>query len=123
MLMTRMREGCRSKFMLTNLRKSFLMIVRVKDKNIRGLVIPIPLFVISYTLNSLADLIWFGEWVFGPLIRMHLRKKGKHRWLNDVPFSVLIRQFILLIDELRKHGRLKMVEVEHDQTRVNVDLY
>ncbi len=93
--------------MLTKGRRSFFMIVSSSLNGKRRLFIPIPLFVVDVTIRSAADFIWFWEQLFGSF-RLH---------------SSYFYQLILLIQELRKYGRYRMIEIEIDNIKVLVDFY
>ncbi|MGE5582455.1 MAG: hypothetical protein ACM3X9_07935 [Bacillota bacterium] len=112
--------------------RSLFMLVRVRSGRVR-LSIPIPLFLLDQTLDAVASLVWLGE-KFCPRWTEKLHLVSQSDWLaksgrSNPPDSSPMRLAKLpracrgLIDELRRFGRWRMVEVEHGNERVYIDFF
>lgn len=107
--------------------RSHFMLIRIRPKGKRGFVIPIPLLVLDITLEAVADLAWLAD-LFLPLWRKKLENRigigsRNRNWANRVSLSTALTLCLGIIDELRKYGRWRMVEVVDGETCVYIDLY
>lgn len=99
------------------MRKSLFLVVRVKKPEMkRGLLIPLPLFVLDEVVQGLADMAELLMWLAPGLRRRVSAHLGPHpvEWIRTVAG---------IIPELRAYGRWTLVEVESANTRVYVSMY
>ena len=89
---------------------SLWMLIRVRTDRMR-LTFPLPLFVFDQALVALEDLGWLADRLFPGLAREWL---GRHpRPLPDhFELRPLIRMSRDLLNELRRYGAWRMVEVD-----------
>lgn len=106
-----------------NNRQSQLMLIRLSQRKIRRLVIPIPLFVLDLTLAAFSDLAHMGDSVISRWICKGNRSNHSTPRQSRVPVGVLFELGLQLLRELRKHGRWRVVEVQHGRVRISIDYY
>lgn len=98
-------------------RKSLFMVVHVKTSEMkRGLIIPMPLFVLDEVIRDLAGLAELVLRLAPGLERRLSARLGAHpiEW---------IRMTAGLISEMRAYGRLTLVDVETADTRIYIKMY
>lgn len=107
-------------------RRSYFVFVRIR-KNGKGFTIPIFLPVLDVTLEAVADLAWLWEKTAGVfrgkvLSQPHLSRTHKSFLTDFQPFRAvaLCRE---VIDELRRMGRWRAVEVNTGDFEITIDLY
>jgi hypothetical protein len=124
MLMMKKKEGLKLKSLLT--RPNLFLIIRIKREGRRGIVIPVPVWILEELFNTLADLSWLGEITVFRLGKSFIgNSKAKHAYEKfiDLSPSKALETFREVIGELRKHGRFRMLEVEDGKNKIYIDLY
>lgn len=104
-------------------RQSQFLLIRISQGGLRRLVIPVPLYVLDLTLTAFGDLARLVD-ALAPhrlraLRRFHPGGAGGRR----VSVEFLWTACTQLLDELRKYGRLRLVEVQAGRVRVFIDFY
>lgn len=115
--------------------RSFFMMVRIRAGKGFLIPIPIPLFLLDQTLDAVEDLAWLAEkFVIPGVVRSGNRQdqnsKSFRHWMDHPGSpSEVVKLCRRIIEELRRYGKWRMVEVEtrdpksHEQIRVYVDFF
>lgn len=111
----------RWKYMLNKDYRSLFMLIRVRLGKHKKIVIPLPLFVFEETIIAIFDLFLLPD-LFYPIWQKKLQKHMRG-WAPKVTFGQAINLLLNFFDELRKHGRWRMVEVETEKARIYIDFY
>ena len=100
-----------------------LLMVHVKLKGHRGIVIPVPLYVVDEFFEALEDLAWVAEIAlkFVPIPREDSARIDLS-WIKRISPRGIISGSHILITDLRRHRGLDVVEVETGDVRVKVHL-
>ncbi len=99
------------------------MLVRVMLHGRRRLVIPMPLYVLDTLLRAVGDLLLFCQLLL-PLCRKSLQKNlGGLKWCKGIEITMLGDMLCDSLEELRKRGRWRMVEVKNCGNEVHIDFY
>ncbi len=113
------------KYLLTRSDRNFLLIVRIKFKGKKSLTIPVSFWALEATLEALSDLAWLGEKLFLGWGRYYPKTQHNNKWmqfLTRMPVSLSIGLGVKTLQDLRKHGRFRLAEVEHENMSVYIDL-
>jgi len=100
--------------------RSLFLLVRVKPKGKMRIVVPVPLYILDATLAAISDLLWLPDLLF-PVWRKSLA--GKIKLPPGLTPGKAWNLIVELIDEVRKYGRWRMVEVENEDARIYIDFY
>ncbi|ABR50036.1 hypothetical protein Amet_3945 [Alkaliphilus metalliredigens QYMF] len=113
--------------MLTSKKTSKIMLIKVKHGKYIRLTIPIVLSVIDELIEAFEEVTW----VLKPLI-FPLKNKVIKWKLDDIVSNISIEDFSVdeifkliheLFNEVRKHGRYKMIDVDVGDIKVLVEFY
>ena len=103
-------------------RRSQFLLIRVSAGGLRRLVIPIPLYVLDLTLTAFWDLARLVDALAPNRLRV-LRGFGLGAGRQRISVEFLLTALMRLFHELRRHGRLRVVDVRAGRVRVLIDLY
>lgn len=103
-------------------RRSFLLLVHVKQKKKVGLVIPLALPVLEVTLDSLRDSLEVWESIFPELFAKMLSKLGGKAG-KKLRLSQLFTWCIRLLNELRRYGTFEFVHVDDGKNLVSIRMW
>jgi len=99
---------------MSNKRKSYFLLIRVKVKHRIGFIIPIPLMVIDEAVGAMVYM--------SSLIMLVCRL-----FCGNIKVCGLVKTFIelvpVIVSEIRHYGRLKLVEVDTEEAKVSIDFY
>lgn len=90
-------------------------------------MIPIPFFVLDTTIQAIADLAIIID-LFLPIRIKRPYTENSHRrtligYGDRVPINIIVKQCMELVNELRRYGRWRMVQVETEEMRVYIDFW
>ncbi len=122
MLMTKNPDPPRLRSMSTKPKHhSFFLLVRVRSLK-ANFCFPIPLYLISLTLELIADFLWVIERLCPSCID---RNFSRHHKAAKIKPSQILKMLQALIYELRHYGRWRMVEVKvpKENTQVYLDFF
>ena len=105
-----------------NNRRSFLLLVYVKQQGKFGFAIPLALPVLEVTLESLRDSLEIWENAFPRLADKMIPKHNKNT-ANRLKLSQLLTWCIRLIDQLRQYGAFEFVNVDDGKNKISIRLY
>jgi hypothetical protein len=105
-----------------NNRRSFLLLVNVKQRKKFGLVIPLSLPVLEVTLDSLRDSLEVWESVFPKLFAKVLSKRSE-KADKKLRLSQLFTWCIFLLNELRQYSAFELVHVDDGKNLVSIRLW
>ncbi len=94
--------------MLTKEKKSRLLLIRIRHRRM-SLTIPVALYIFEDLLRSFRELFLLGEKVF----------PGKNKFIP----SAVMELSLYAYQELIRHGRWEMVNIEVEKTRVLIEFY
>lgn len=95
------------------------MLIQIKTKGSIGFSIPISLFAIEQLMDSLLDLISLVEDI-APGARISWKSWGKHRNGYHYKLSTIFILVKDILNELRSYGRWRMVEIDTEDAKVNI---
>lgn len=105
-----------------NNRRSFLLLVYVKQQGKIGFAIPLALPVLEVTLESLRDSLEIWENTF-PRIADKMIPKHIRSAANRLRLSQLLTWCIRLIDQLRQSGAFEFVNIDDGKKKISIRLY
>jgi hypothetical protein len=105
-----------------NNRRSFFLLVHVKQRKKVGLVIPLALPVLEVTLDSLRDSLEVWESVFPKLFAKVLSRRSEKAG-KKLRLSQLFTWCILLLNELRQYGTFEFMHVDDGKNLVSIRLW
>jgi len=134
---------------MSSKRQSQFLLIRVSQGGFRRFALPVPLYVLDLTLDAFSDLAALadtlapgrlgalkradlgglggpgGGSVAGSLINGGGNADGGSAGRRGRRLSVerVLALVLALFRELRRHGRLRVVEVQAGKVRVSIDLY
>lgn len=98
-----------------NKRQSQFLLIKISQGGLRRLAIPVPLYVVDITINAFSDLAHLIDTVM---------PKGIQRiFPGGLSVSGIIVVCSQSFQELRKYGRLSLVEVQSGKVRISIDFY
>lgn len=115
-LVARQRLKC-----MSSKRKSLVMLIRVKTSGRRGLIIPVPLYVLDIYFRAIADLCLVGQGILK--ISSFHEYAGWSKWGKGINLSAAWEMVEEMFGELKRFGRLRMVEVKNEGNEVTIDLH
>ncbi len=113
------------RYLWTKQRRAYMMLIRIRFKQSRKWLIPVPIWVIEETIQAVYDIVRILERILKAAARPKDKKVNK-RWreyLAAIPVSSVLKAGGSIIRELRKQGRFRLVEVEDSDIQVYVDLF
>jgi hypothetical protein len=108
---------------MSNKRQSQFLLVRVSMGGFRRFVIPLPFYVLDITLAAFSDLACLLDSV-APKWMQRAKRFGRSTFGTEkVSLEAALNLVLRLLWEIRKYGRLRIVEVQSGKVRVFIDLY
>jgi hypothetical protein len=115
---------------MSSKRQSQFLLIRVSQGGFRRFALPVPLYVLDLTLDAFSDLAALADTLApkwkGGLKRFDLGVGGRSG-SGGPPRRLSVERVLALVlalfRELRRHGRLRVVEVQAGKMRVSIDLY
>ncbi len=105
-----------------NNRRSYLLLVYVKQQGKCGFAIPLAMPVLEVTLDSLRDSLEIWEKTFPRLADKMMPKQIKNT-ANRLRLSQLLTLCIRLLDQLRHYGAFEFVNVDDGKNKISIRLY
>jgi hypothetical protein len=108
---------------MSNKRQSQLLLVRVSIGGFRRFVIPLPIYVLDITLAAFSDLVAILDSLVPKSLQKAKRLGLSTFGAEKISLEAVLNLFLQLLWEVRKYGRLRIVEVQSGKVRVFIDLY
>lgn len=103
------------------------MLIKVKYRRAIGLTIPIAFFTIDELLKAVEELIWMLKKLFPALNDNIMSKKinglGEYKPIQNVSLKDIVELANELLEEVRKHKNLKLIEIHLENVQLMVKLY
>jgi len=86
-------------------------------------VIPLPIYVLDITLAAFSDLVAILDSLVPKSLQKAKRLGLSTFGAEKISLEAVLNLFLQLLWEVRKYGRLRIVEVQSGKVRVFIDLY
>lgn len=101
---------------------SNFLVVKIYQSGRRGFFIPVPIFIFEQLLDAAEDLLWLSECIVPRWYHRAACFGNAQEGRMMSPYT-MVRMCDELLFQLRKYGKLTLVEVDAEDANVRIDLW
>jgi hypothetical protein len=102
------------------------LLIRFRIKEYPGFVIPISLHTFEELIEAAKDLFWLIERLFPlrqkPYAQLWNNCQESHLFKYHFSFTSFLSQCGVFLDEIKKYGKWKVMEIDTDEIFISIDV-